>query len=382
MPTETFYRRPLPEPLIAFASAEGRQLFAEALAGGTLDGWFPLAEQFHTQSDPSFCGLGSLVVALNALEIDPGRIWRGPWRWYGEDLLDCCHPLDDVRARGITLEQLASLARCNGARADLVRADTSSEDALRDAVRRAASTARGEVLLASYSRKALGQTGDGHFSPVGGYHAGRDLALILDVARFKYPPHWVPVSALWRGVSSIDPETGKSRGWMVLARSERAAAVAFRALRTADGAAQARLLLERLPELLQGSASDPAAMVSTLRDRLGALCGCVAGGATTASASDSELAPAHRAAVDQLLAELRATLAYQLVTIEGAPRPPLCDEALAMILLALPDDILAGLPADARREFDRLRDPGAGCAALAPEIAAVREQLRTLASQP
>ncbi len=28
-------------------------------------------------------------------------------------------------------------------------------------------------------------TGDGHFSPIGGYHAGRDLALILDTARFK-----------------------------------------------------------------------------------------------------------------------------------------------------------------------------------------------------
>jgi hypothetical protein len=30
--------------------------------------------------------------------------------------------------------------------------------------------------------------GDGHFSPVGGYHAGKDLVLILDTARFKYPP--------------------------------------------------------------------------------------------------------------------------------------------------------------------------------------------------
>jgi glutathione gamma-glutamylcysteinyltransferase len=45
----------------------------------------------------------------------------------------------------------------------------------------------------SYSRKVLGQTGDGHFSPVGGYHPGKDLALIMDTARFKYPPHWVPL---------------------------------------------------------------------------------------------------------------------------------------------------------------------------------------------
>jgi len=42
-----------------------------------------------------------------------------------------------------------------------------------------------ELLIVSYSRKVLGQTGDGHFSPIGGYHKSRDLVLIMDVARFK-----------------------------------------------------------------------------------------------------------------------------------------------------------------------------------------------------
>jgi hypothetical protein len=84
----TLYRRPLPQGAIAFSSPEGREVFAEALASGGLDGYFLLAEQFHTQADPAFCGLGSLVVALNALAIDPGRLWKGPWRWFSEDLLD------------------------------------------------------------------------------------------------------------------------------------------------------------------------------------------------------------------------------------------------------------------------------------------------------
>jgi len=118
----TLYRRPLPPDTIAFSSAEGRQLFAEALARGGLEGYFPLAEQFHTQSDPAFCGLGSLVVALNALAIDPGRLWKGPWRWFAEDLLDCCVPLAQVRERGLDLDELSCLARCNGAAVELVRA--------------------------------------------------------------------------------------------------------------------------------------------------------------------------------------------------------------------------------------------------------------------
>lgn len=44
-----------------------------------------------------------------------------------------------------------------------------------------------EILVAGYSRRVLGQTGDGHFSPVGGFHRGRDLVLLMDVARFKCP---------------------------------------------------------------------------------------------------------------------------------------------------------------------------------------------------
>ena len=76
--TATLYRRPLPGDATEFSSASGRQLFAEALVSGGLDGYFTLAEQFHTQAEPQFCGLGSLVVALNALAIDPGRPWKGP----------------------------------------------------------------------------------------------------------------------------------------------------------------------------------------------------------------------------------------------------------------------------------------------------------------
>jgi glutathione gamma-glutamylcysteinyltransferase len=60
----------------------------------------------------------------------------------------------------------------------------------------------------SYSRKVLGQTGDGHFSPVGGYHPGKDLALIMDTARFKYPPHWVPLSLLFEAMKATDKSTG------------------------------------------------------------------------------------------------------------------------------------------------------------------------------
>lgn len=218
---ETLYRRPLPAEAIAFSSDEGRALFAEALAAGGLGGYFALAEQYHTQSEPAFCGLGSLVVALNALAIDPGRLWKGPWRWYSEELLDCCVSLDRVRDEGIDLDTLACLARCNHATAVVHRPDGGADgDAaarLRAAVRDA-TRGPGAVLIAAYDRAALGQTGAGHYSPIGGYHPGRDLVLLLDVARFKYPPHWVPVERLAAAMRPLDPATGRPRGWVELRR--------------------------------------------------------------------------------------------------------------------------------------------------------------------
>lgn len=214
--SQTFHRRALPANAIAFSSPEGRGLFSEALATDGMNGYFPLAEQFHTQSEPAFCGPGSLVVALNALSIDPGRQWKGPWRWFSEEMLDCCVPLTDVRERGVDVDEFACLARCNGADVEIHRGDVSSLEAWRAAVVTAAS---GEaVVVASYDRAAMGQTGSGHFSPIGGYHEDRDLALILDVARFKYPPHWVSAEQLWRAMKGVDPATGQARGWLMIRR--------------------------------------------------------------------------------------------------------------------------------------------------------------------
>jgi glutathione gamma-glutamylcysteinyltransferase len=214
---QTFHRRSLPADVIAFSSPEGRILFSEALATAGLGGYFPLAEQFHTQSDPAFCGLGSLVMALNALSIDPGRQWKGPWRWFSEELLDCCAVLNEVRERGIDMDEFACLARCNGADVRTHRAESASSDDWRSALAAAAS---GEsIVVAAYNRSSIGQTGSGHFSPIGGYHRDRNLALVLDVARFKYPPHWISADALWRAMQPVDVVTGRSRGWVTLRRA-------------------------------------------------------------------------------------------------------------------------------------------------------------------
>lgn len=53
-------------------------------------------------------------------------------------------------------------------------------------------------------RKSLGQTGDGHFSPVGGFNEAEDKVLILDVARFKYPSYWISIEDAYDSMIPLD----------------------------------------------------------------------------------------------------------------------------------------------------------------------------------
>ena len=217
-PVAGWHRRPLPPPAIALSSADGRTLAKAALSLGSMETFFALAEVFETQSEPAFCGLGTLVTALNALEVDPGELWKGPWRWYDAKMLDCCVDLDEIAERGLTFDEWVCLAKCQGLAVEATRASESSEQIFRQLVARECASAAGRILCVSYSRRPLGQTGDGHFSPVGGYHAVSDSVLVLDVARFKHPPHWLPLPLLWQAMLLQDGTTKRARGYATLAR--------------------------------------------------------------------------------------------------------------------------------------------------------------------
>jgi glutathione gamma-glutamylcysteinyltransferase len=356
---ETLYRRPLPADAIEFSSRAGRELFAEALAAGGLEGYFPLAEQFHTQSDPSFCGLGSLVVALNALAIDPGRLWKGPWRWFSEELLDCCVSLDEVRRRGLDLDELACLARCNGAEVELHRVDRDDPEQLAAWRASLGASARGDgVVIASYDRRALEQTGTGHYSPVGGYHAARDLALVLDVARFKYPPHWIGAERLWRAMQPVDPATGRARGWIALRRRARGVALGFTL--SCEGTD-----LQGFARRLAGVVRDlgAAAPVEELARALTPLASHL-----VVRAPGSE---AHQAALSRTRAAVRSLAAFPRVAqADGAERA----EAITILLLA----IASRLPPERQGEIVALAAEAEHDEPLAGELANLRAQLGAL----
>jgi hypothetical protein len=174
-------------------------------------------------------------MVLNALNFDPKKVWKGLWRWVSEETLQCestkvCgHSLERIKTNGLSFVEFESLARCHGVKISSHRVlrdetgqivDENGPEGLqqfRGLLERISACDRAETfIVVNFSRKVLGQTGDGHFSPIGGYHKERELVLIMDVARFKYPPYWVPLEQLWAAMAEQDKVTNEPRGYFVV----------------------------------------------------------------------------------------------------------------------------------------------------------------------
>ena len=245
-PKYSVRRRVMPASLLPLNSMAGRRFLMEALAQHTAAAYFTLMEHFSNQSDPAFCGVTTLMIVLNSLAVDPQVRWKGGWRYFGnEDVLlsQCCIESERVRRIGISMEEFAQLGTCQGLRITMKRPklltknnqdeDEQEEERRIDEFRTDLLTMLREgpqpnvrsesdtvhpsgLVVVSFSREALGQTGDGHFSPIAAYHSDTDQVLMLDVARFKYQPYWVSVADLYLSMCPLDSATGKPRGWYLL----------------------------------------------------------------------------------------------------------------------------------------------------------------------
>jgi glutathione gamma-glutamylcysteinyltransferase len=223
-PVYSVNKRVLPEQLTAMSSPEGRKLLIEALAGNAAESYWPLMEHFINQSDPAFCGVTTLIMVLNAMCVDPHVRWRGGWRYYGSEevlLGRCCLSSERIRRVGVTMEEFRLLGKCHGLSIQLKRPhgddiEYSIEEFRRDVQSILSDAKSNSMLVVSFSREYLGQTGDGHFSPLAAYHEASDKVLLLDVARFKYAPYWVTIQDLYDSMAPLDPVTQKSRGWFLL----------------------------------------------------------------------------------------------------------------------------------------------------------------------
>jgi hypothetical protein len=142
---------------------------------------------------------------------------------YADELLECKPPLQKIREKGLNLQELADLGRCNGLRVKSKRVDqVGFQEFQRDLVESVRSNDK--YMITNFSRKELGQTGDGHFSPVGALSLDESSedgkVLVLDTARFKYPSYFVGLRELYQAMNSIDNESRLSRGYLLLSKGD------------------------------------------------------------------------------------------------------------------------------------------------------------------
>jgi glutathione gamma-glutamylcysteinyltransferase len=177
----TFYKRELPSILTSLQSSNGKTFFQNAMKDGNAEPFFSLVGNFSTQSEPAFCGLSSLSMSLNALAIDPKRRWKGVWRYYCEEMLECTP--ENVKSDGMTFDQVHQVALCNGLDVLAKRGDQITFKEFIDDINNVTSSTD-KLMIVSFSRKSLLQTGDGHFSPVGAISRADDQILVMDTARY------------------------------------------------------------------------------------------------------------------------------------------------------------------------------------------------------
>lgn len=82
----------------------------------------------------------------------------------------------------------------------------------------ASSKIHGFYSIVNFGRKELNQTGTGHYACVGGYHPASEKVLLMDTARFKYPPFWVDIDQLFQSVRSLDKDINKMRGFIMVSK--------------------------------------------------------------------------------------------------------------------------------------------------------------------
>jgi hypothetical protein len=211
----------LPEMLVALESDEGQKLLAESSARRD---FFPLVEHYVTQKNPGYCGVASVVMVLNALQV-PAPVapeWGAPFFTQENVFNDAAKTVVQPDSKGgVTIDQLADVIRAHPAAAEVHFASDTTLDAFRELAAKNMATA-GDFVIVNYNRQDVGQEFMGHISPIAAYHAPSDRFLLLDVARYKYAPVWVRADALFGAMHTHDLASGKSRGFVV-ARAARAA---------------------------------------------------------------------------------------------------------------------------------------------------------------
>lgn len=212
-------RLPLADNLVDLRSSQGQQWFLEANAR---EAYWPLAEEFVSQKNGAFCGVATLVMVLNSLDVSaPPLPGADSYESFTQenvfsDKTEAIVQQANILRRGMTLDELGGLFVSFGLSAKVTHASQASLDEFRATAIDYLAKKKHYVVV-NYLRSTLGQLRGGHISPLAAYDEKTDRFLVLDVARFKYPAVWVTAADLFKAMNTVDAgNDDHSRGYILV----------------------------------------------------------------------------------------------------------------------------------------------------------------------
>lgn len=222
LPTVAKAQAAIPSGLVPLDSEEGEKRLVSSHARRD---FFKLSESFVTQKEQSLCPVASGVMVLNALAIQPPAApeWA-PYKTFTQDNVfnDRARELGVARG-GLQLEQLKALLETYPVEATAVHASDTTLEAFRTTIAQNFADPS-DFIIVNFLRSGLDEDPKGpieakiagHFSPIAAYDEASDSVLMLDVARYKYPPLWIPTAQLFAAMNTTDIDSGKTRGYLVV----------------------------------------------------------------------------------------------------------------------------------------------------------------------
>jgi hypothetical protein len=214
------------------------------MIGMTIEAMRSQACQFEDESNGAFCGPTAAAIVLNAVRGRSTDLPRDRSRLHSEDLQYIPSTYDptiprftqhnviskgqktraqvlgepvtisgkQIRDFGYQVQQLDEMPRANVLTTRLVIVDDSKveQDIRTDLVENL--KRRGDFVIVAYQRKAVGQQGGGHISPLGAYDTESDSFLVLDVNPASPGWVWMPTATLVKGMRTFD--TVENRGYI------------------------------------------------------------------------------------------------------------------------------------------------------------------------
>ncbi|MFW6342968.1 MAG: phytochelatin synthase family protein [Halothiobacillaceae bacterium] len=180
-----------------------------------------LLRGFVSERELTFCGVATAAMTLNALDVKPPPSPEiHPFSVFDQYNLFTAEALavksvGEIQRSGLTLAEVAAILRSHGVKVAVRHAGEAPLEQFRREAR-AALAGDGSIVTVNFARAGLGMEGPGHHSPLAAYDAESDRFLMMDVARYEWPPSWVRAEDLYNAMNTRDDDAGKTRGWLVV----------------------------------------------------------------------------------------------------------------------------------------------------------------------